>query len=126
MPGRISSLATPLAKKYALPRIVEVVTWKVIAWNRWSCRLSPTGRSAIAVMPCSVRWSAGPTPESISSWADPTKPAERMTSLPARTMRPLPSLSMTATPIARPFSITILVTITSVCSSRVGTSRLWM
>ena len=49
-------------------------------------------------------------PESISSWAEPTKPAERMTSLPARTMRLVPSLSMTATPVARPFSMTTLVT----------------
>ena len=125
-PGRRTSLATPLAKKRALPRIFEVVAWKVMAWNMWSCRLSPTGRSETTSMPWSLRCWACPTPESIRICADPTKPAARMTSLPARMVRSEPSLSRTRTPVARPFSMITLVTSTRVWTSRVGGARWWM
>ena len=115
-------MATPLAKKNGVPRIFDVVVWKVSAWKRWSCRLSPTGRSATTSMPWSRRCWAWPMPESISSWAEPTNPAERMTSLPARMVRFAPSpfllMSVTSMPTARPFSRTILVVSVSVWSSR--------
>jgi len=40
--------------------------------------------TAIVANPLSVRCCAWPMPESISSCGEPTKPADRMTSLPAR------------------------------------------
>ena len=85
-------------------------------------------------MPTVARWSGSPMPESISSCGLPTKPAERMTSLPARMNRrtppplgsaPVLSSSTTSTPVARPFSITILVAWTRVWTSSVGGARWW-
>ena len=69
-------------------------------------------------------------PESMSSCAEPTKPAERMTSLPARMVRLAPSpfllMSSTSMPTARPFSMTILVVRVSLWSSRLPGLRWWM
>src|SRR3981189_2724772 len=42
----------------------------------WSCRLAPTpGRSSTTSTPTSRRCVAGPIPESMSSWGEPTAPA---------------------------------------------------
>jgi hypothetical protein len=47
----------------------------------WSLRLDPTpGLSATGSMPVSIRWSAGPMPDSISSCGLLTAPPHRMTS----------------------------------------------
>ena len=34
----------------------------------FTCRFLPTGRSAMTGIPRCLRWEAGPTPDSISSW----------------------------------------------------------
>ena len=75
-----------------MPRWMALSVRNVVGTNRWSCRFSPTGRSATTPMSCSARCAAGPTPESISICGEPKTPAERMTSLPARMVRrrPLP------------------------------------
>ena len=59
-------------------------------------------------MPCWRRCSAGPTPDSIRSWADPYTPAHRITSRLA-VIVPGPSFVTTSTPVARPWDITTLV-----------------
>ena len=56
-------------------------------------------------MSSAPRWSAAPMPDSISSCGVPMLPADRMTSLRARTICAPPSVAMD-TPIARWFSTT--------------------
>ena len=70
-------------------------------------------------MPCWRRCSAGPTPDSIRSWADPYTPAHRITSrLAVIVWRP--SSVTTSTPVARPLSITTLVMSARVVIVRFG------
>ncbi len=51
----------------------------------WSLRFTPTPRlSATTSMPISIRCSAGPMPDSISSWGLLIAPPDKMTSALAR------------------------------------------
>ena len=63
---------------------------KITGESRWSCRFSPTpGRSATTSIPSERRCSAGPTPESRRSCADPIVPPHTTTCpARARSMRP--------------------------------------
>ena len=87
VPGRSTSLATPRAKNER--RAPHLRLWRGTSargtGGRAGCR-RPAGPRRTS-MPWSRRCWAWPMPESISSCAEPTKPAERMTSLPARMVR---------------------------------------
>ena len=52
--------------------------------NGWSWSPCPTGESTRTSMPSERRWSAGPTPESMSSCGLFTAPPHRTTSASAR------------------------------------------
>lgn len=56
-----------------MPNTTPVVTW--------SCKLSPTGRSATVEIPREAKCSLGPIPESINILGDPITPAANITPL---------------------------------------------
>ncbi len=121
-PGRNRSRAMPERKWYGVGRRTAETMSKLIGTNRWSCRLSPTGRSAATSMPSPRRWSAGPMPESWRSWAEPKTPAERITSREAVIVS-TPSLVSTSTPVARLPSSTIRRAWAPVRTARLGSGR---
>ena len=66
----------------------------------WSDRFCPTPGASISVsMPCSPRWSDGPTPESMRICGDPIAPALRITSSASTTKFSSPDAA--STPVAR-------------------------
>jgi hypothetical protein len=86
----------------------------------WSDRLAPTpGLSASTSMPISIRWSAGPMPDSISSCGLLTAPPDKMTSAPACSLATSPCRRY-VTPVAWPPSTMTLVTRASVSTVRFG------
>ena len=54
--------------------------------NKWSCRFSPTGRSATTSMPSFFSCAAGPTPDSNNSHGELMAPAHKRTSRRADTI----------------------------------------
>ncbi len=86
------------------------------------------GESTRTSMPCSTRWSAGPIPESISSFGKSIAPADTITSRRAsiRVVRPK-ALSVMSTPTARrspsTFSTAIFLAHDPVRTVRLGRSR---
>lgn len=72
--------------------------------DTWCCRLRPTGRSWNSVTPARSRSSAGPMPDTRSRCAEPTTPADTITSFRARTMCS-PYWSTYLTPCTRLFSL---------------------
>lgn len=75
-----------------------------IPTDTWCCKLRPTGRSWNKVTPARSSSSAGPIPDTMSRCAEPTTPADRITSFRARTMCS-PYWSMYLTPCTRLFSL---------------------
>ena len=95
---RLNQVGWPVIDLKTLARKCQgVPTWpprgarKVMGKKRWSCRFSPTGRSARQAMPCSARCLAGPMPDSSRICAEPMTPAERTTSREAVAVMVLPS-----------------------------------
>jgi hypothetical protein len=72
-----SALPLPVFSHRPRSRGVDQITGS----TGWSDRLAPTpGLSASTSMPISIRWSAGPMPDSISSCGLLIAPPDRMTS----------------------------------------------
>jgi len=80
----------------------------------WSCKLSPTRRSCSTGIPSLCKCSRGPIPESISSWALPMLPDERITSRFACTKCIRPSRN-SCTPVARLVVGLMITLVTCAC-----------
>ncbi len=128
-----STVAGPEPNSQARRKAGAMRSARISAWNgpvpwraqeamvtMWSCRFAPTpGESTTGAMPCSLRWSAGPMPDSIRRCGELNTPPARITSRAARSSCVRPSLRYSI-PTARVPSIITRVASAPVISVTFG------